>query len=91
MPSVLDQPTCLPQVRATWAIIRLVVVFPLVPVTAMTGILGTIVVGAAPSGLSATRLAARPTASSTSAAGSSSSTSATARPISCARARCRHG
>ena len=87
MPSVLDQPTCLPHVRAMWAIIRLVVVLPLVPVTATTGILGVIVVGAAPFGLSATRLAARLTASSTSAPGSSSSTSPTARPISWARSR----
>ena len=74
-----------------WAIIRLVVVLPLVPVTATTGIRGVIVVGPSPFGASATRLAARPTASSTSAAGSSSSTAATARPISWARSRCRQG
>ena len=41
MPSVLDQPTTLPPVRAMCAISRLVVVLPLVPVTATTGIVGT--------------------------------------------------
>ena len=40
MPSVLDQPTSSPLARAMWAIIRLVVVLPLVPVTATTGIRG---------------------------------------------------
>ncbi len=74
-----------------WAIIRLVVVLPLVPVTAMTGIFGTIVVGPAPFSASATCLAALSTISSTSVAGSSSSTSATARPSAWARSRCRQG
>ena len=45
MPSVLDHPTTRPLVRAMWATIRLVVVLPLVPVTATTGIVGVIVVG----------------------------------------------
>ncbi len=55
---MLDQPTTLPAVRAMWAIIRLVVVLPLVPVTATTGILGTIVCGASPSSEATTRSAA---------------------------------
>ena len=91
MPSVLDQPTFRPPVRAMWAIIRLVVVLPLVPVTATTGISGVIVWGTGPSGEAATRSAARLTASSTSAPGTASRTAATARPISSARSRCRHG
>ena len=48
MPSVLDQPTTSPLVRAMCAIIRLVVVLPLVPVTATTGIFGVMVVGRVP-------------------------------------------
>ncbi len=48
MPSVFDQPTSLPSVRAMCAIIREVVVLPLVPVTATTGIRGVIVRGPAP-------------------------------------------
>ena len=55
MPSVLDQPTSFPHVRAMWAIIRLVVVLPLVPVTATTGIRGVIVCGRVASGAAATR------------------------------------
>ena len=65
-----------------WAIIRLVVVLPLVPVTATTGIRGVIVVGRGPARRRATRAAAALTASSTSPAGSASSTSATALPTS---------
>ena len=91
MPSVFDQPTILPAVRPMWAIIRLVVVLPLVPVTATTGICGVIVWGASPSSPAVTRSAAWPTASSTSSPGTASSTSATARPIARARSRCRHG
>ena len=41
MPSVLDQPTRWPASRAMCAIIREVVVLPLVPVTATTGTFGT--------------------------------------------------
>jgi hypothetical protein len=55
MPSVLDQPTTWPPVRPMWAIIRLVVVLPLVPVTATTGMVGVIVCGSAPSGDAMTR------------------------------------
>ncbi len=88
---MLDQPTTLPSVRAMCAIIRLVVVLPLVPVTATTGICGAIVVGDEPSGAAATRSAAWPTASATSSPGTASRTAATARPISSARSRCRHG
>jgi hypothetical protein len=91
MPSVLDQPTSLPDVRAMCAIIRDVVVLPLVPVTATTGILGVMVCGAAPGSAAATRAAAAPTTASTSPPGTASSTSATAVPITCARVRCRHG
>ena len=69
MPSVFDQPTSLPQVRAMCAIIRDVVVLPLVPVTATTGIFGVIVCGAAPGSAAATRAAAAPTTVSTSPAG----------------------
>ncbi len=73
------------------AIIRLVVVLPLVPVTATTGIFGVIVCGAAPFGDSATRTAASLTTESTSVLGRWSITSATARPIAWARSRLRHG
>ena len=44
MPSVFDQPTSRPSARAMCAIIREVVVLPLVPVTATTGTRGVIVV-----------------------------------------------
>ena len=91
MPSVFDQPTSLPPVRAMCAIIRDVVVLPFVPVTATTGTRGVIVVGAAPGSDAATRAAASPTMASTSPPGTASSTSATAVPITCARLRCRHG
>ena len=91
MPSVLDQPTSRPLARAMWAIIRLVVVFPLVPVTAMTGTLGVIVVGRAPGAAEATCSAASLTAPSTSGVGRASSAWATARPRASARPRCRHG
>src|SRR3954451_2317567 len=91
MPSVFDQPTTLPAVRPTCAIIRLVVVLPLVPVTATTGISGTIVCGASPAGAAATPAAACPTAPSTSSTGTASSTAATARPIASARPRWRQG
>ena len=50
-----------------------------------------IVCGAAPASGAATRSAAALTASSTSPPGSASRTAATARPISWARSRCRHG
>ena len=53
-----------------WAIIRLVVVLPLVPVTATTGIVGTIVCGPSPCGEATTRSAAWLTASSTTSPGS---------------------
>ena len=58
-----------PSVRAMWAIIREVVVLPLVPVTATTGTRGVIVCGAAPGSAAATRSAAAPTAASMSAPG----------------------
>ncbi len=74
-----------------WAIIREVVVLPLVPVTATTGTRGVIVVGAAPGSAAATRAAASLTTVSTSPPGTASSTSATAVAITCARVRCRHG
>src|SRR5512132_3319678 len=41
MPSVLDQPTRRPAHRPMWAIRRVTVVLPLVPVTATVGTLGT--------------------------------------------------
>ena len=69
MPSVLDQPTTSPLVRAMWATIRDVVVLPLVPVTATTGIRGVIVVGRAPGSAAATSAAAALTAASTSGVG----------------------
>ena len=74
-----------------WAIIRDVVVLPLVPVTAMTGIFGVMVLGAAPGSDPATFNAAAPTAPSMSALGKESSTSATARPMAWPRSRRRHG
>ena len=52
-PSVLDQPTDNPARRATCPIIRAVVVLPLVPVIATTGISGRISRGAEPSGAAA--------------------------------------
>ena len=73
------------------ATIRDVVVLPLVPVTATTGIFGVIVVGSGPGSAPATRSAAALTAASMSAPGTASSTSPTARPISSARVRCFHG
>ena len=85
MPSVFDQPTSRPSVRAMWAIIRDVVVLPLVPVTATTGTRGVIVVGAGPGSAAATRAAAALTTASTSPPGTASSTSATAVPITWAR------
>ena len=91
MPSVLDQPTCRPWVRAMCATIREVVVLPLVPVTATTGTLGRSVVGAGPFSASRTVAAACDTSPSRSGPGSSSSTHATARPSSWARVRWRHG
>ncbi len=99
MPSVLDQPTCNPWVRAMWAIIREVVVLPLVPVTATIGMRGRIVVGAGPRSLARTIAAASTTISSRSVllsptaptAATPSSTSATARPSAWARVRLRHG
>ena len=56
MPSVFDQPTRWPASRAMCAIIREVVVLPLVPVTATTGTLGRIVVGPGPRSVEATWL-----------------------------------
>src|SRR6478672_5322956 len=91
MPSVFDQPTTSPLVRATWAIIRLVVVLPLVPVTATTGILGVIVVGRVPRSAVRTSSAAALTADSTSGVGSASRALATALPSAVARPRLRHG
>ena len=85
-------PTSRPSVRAMWAIIRLVVVLPLVPVTATTGTRGVIVCGPVPRSRCADprrRLARRRRRRRT--PGTASSTSATARPITCARSRCRHG
>ena len=77
---------------AMCAIIREVVVLPLVPVTATTGTRGVIVVGAGPARTRRTRAAASlTTASSRRAPGSASSTSATAAPSACARSRWRHG
>ena len=74
-----------------WAIIRLVVVLPLVPVTATTGTRGVIVRGRRarlggghPRGGRADSVVESPP-------GTASSTSATARPISWARSRRRHG
>ena len=64
----------LPAVRAMWPIIREVVVLPLVPVTAMTGIRGLSVVGRSPASAAATRSAAALTAVVDVAAGSASST-----------------
>ena len=77
--------------RAMCAIIRDVVVLPLVPVTATTGTFGVIVCGLAPGSAVRTCSAAALTCSSTSPRGSASSTSATARPITWARSRCAHG
>ena len=80
-----------------WAIIREVVVLPLVPVTATTGTFGVSVRGGSPGSLAATCSAAWPTASSISAdvldtpSCTASSASATDRPITWARVRCRHG
>ncbi len=54
MPSVFDQPTCRPLSRAMCAIIRDVVVLPLVPVTATTGTVGRSVVGPGPFAVEAT-------------------------------------
>ena len=91
MPSVLDHPTTSPLVRATCAIIRLVVVLPLVPVTANTGMAGVMVPGRSPRGAAATSAAAALTASSTSGVGRASSAWATASPSARARSRLRHG
>ena len=91
MPSVLDHPTTSPLVRAMWAIIRLVVVLPLVPVTATTGIFGVMVVGRSPLSAARTSSAAALTADSTSGVGSASSACATASPSARARPRLRHG
>ena len=88
---VEDQPTCSPAVRPMWAIMRAVVVFPLVPVTAMTGTFGLIVVGWSPRSAVRTTAAASLTRWSTSSLGSASSTAATASPKARARARFRHG
>ena len=77
--------------RAMWAIIREVVVLPLVPVTATTGTRGRNVVGAGPGSASRTAAAAWLTRSSRSGLGSASSTSATAWPSASARCRARHG
>jgi hypothetical protein len=52
-PSVLDQPTDNPAWRAMCPIMRAVVVLPLVPVIATTGIRGRISRGAEPSGATA--------------------------------------
>ena len=70
---------------------RDVVVLPLVPVTATTGTFGVSVCGAFPSSAAATFAAASPTAVSMSVPSGTSRTSATARPITWARSRCRHG
>ena len=88
---MLDQPTCMPWVRAMCATIREVVVLPLVPVIATTGTFGFSVVGPGPGSDSRTFRAASSTRPSRSAVGSASSTSATARPSACARSRLRHG
>ncbi len=97
MPSVLDQPTCSPAIRAMCATIRDVVVLPFVPVTATTGTRGRSVVGPGPSSASRTASAAPETSFSTasgvapSGLPSPSRTDATACPSSCARLRLRHG
>ena len=91
MPSVFDQPTSSPWARAMWAIIREVVVLPLVPVTATTGTRGLIVVGLLPGSTAAARAAASPTTPSMSLLGSASRTSATASPSATPEPRCRQG
>ena len=78
---------------AMWAIIRLVVVLPLVPVTATTGTRGRDRGRAGRPGRRRrpARAAALTAVLDVGRSGSASSTSATARPISWARSRCRHG
>ena len=74
-----------------WAIIRLVVVLPFVPVTAITGTRSVNVAGRSPSGAADTRAAARATASSGEVSGRASRTPATSRARASARVRCRQG
>ena len=73
------------------AIIRDVVVFPLVPVTATTGTRGRIVVGAGPRSTADTWSAAVSMRAATSTVPSPSITEATASPRAVARLRSRHG
>ena len=73
------------------AIIREVVVLPLVPVTATTGTRGLIVVGDGPRSTEETRRAASSTRVATSAVPRPSITEATASPRARARLRSRHG
>ena len=73
------------------AIIREVVVLPLVPVTATTGTRGLIVVGAGPRSTDCTFRAAASTSVATSTVPRPSITDATASPSARARLRSRHG
>ena len=73
------------------AIIREVVVLPLVPVTATTGTRGRIVVGAGPRSTADTCRAAVSTSVVTSTVPSPSITETTASPSARARLRSRHG
>ena len=91
MPSVFDQPTRWPASRAMCAIIREVVVLPLVPVTATTGTFGRIVVGPGPRSVVTTCRAASSTSVATSVRPRPSMTEATASPSARARLRSRQG
>ena len=73
------------------AIIREVVVLPLVPVTATTGTRGRMVVGPGPRSTVGTRRAASSTSVPTSVVPRPSITEATASPSARARLRSRHG
>ena len=59
MPSVDDHPGTWPALAIRWAISRVVVVLPLVPVTAMTGIRGRSALTASPASLAGTRVGTR--------------------------------
>ncbi len=91
MPSVLDQPTCSPADRPMWAISRVTVVLPLVPVTATVGTRGT---GSDGPGPASTLRSAAPAASTRSASPGvpmEATSSATALPRASAACWRRHG